>query len=80
MPKLIPNIPYDDLGNSQQLAEYQAAWVMEFSELVIYLALSDSRPGQCGFKVARRASFGDIEVLTGGLPMLSQRSYRIGSE
>jgi hypothetical protein len=28
----------------------------------------------------RRASFEDIEALAGGLPMLSQRSYRIGSE
>jgi hypothetical protein len=28
----------------------------------------------------RRASFGDIEALAGELPMLSQRSYRIGSD
>jgi hypothetical protein len=30
--------------------------------------------------VVRRASFGDIEALAGELPMLPQRSYRIGSE
>jgi hypothetical protein len=53
---------------------------MESGELVSYLALSDSRHGQCGSKVARRASFEDVEALAGGLPMLSQRSYRIGSE
>jgi hypothetical protein len=29
--------------------------------------------------VVRRASFGDIEALAGELPMLPQRSYRIGS-
>jgi hypothetical protein len=28
----------------------------------------------------RRASFGDIEALAGELPMLPQRSYRIGCE
>jgi hypothetical protein len=28
----------------------------------------------------RRASFGDIEALAGELPMLPQRSYRIGSD
>jgi hypothetical protein len=28
----------------------------------------------------RQASFGDIEALAGELPMLSQRSYRIGSD
>jgi hypothetical protein len=53
---------------------------MESSESVSYLAISDFRPVQCGSKVMRRASFGDIEALTGELPMLSQRSYRIGSE
>jgi hypothetical protein len=53
---------------------------MESGESITYLALSDSRPGPCGSKVARRASFEDIEALAGGLPMLSQRSYRIGSE
>jgi hypothetical protein len=80
MAKLTPNVPYDDLGDYSQLAEYHAAWVMESGESITYLALSDSRPGQCGSKVARRASFEDIESLAGGLPMLSQRSYRIGSE
>jgi hypothetical protein len=80
MPKLTPNVPYDDLGDSHQIAESNAAWVMESSESVSYLAISDFRPVQCGSKVVRRASFGDIEVLASGLPMLSQRSYRIGSE
>jgi hypothetical protein len=80
MPKLTPNIPYDDLGNSQQIAEFSAAWVMESSESVSYLALSDIRPERCGSTVVRRASFGDIEVLAGELPMLHQRSYRIGCE
>jgi hypothetical protein len=80
MAKLTPNVPYDDLGDCSQLAEYHAAWVMESSESITYLALSDSRHGQCGSKVMRRASFGDIEALAGGLPMLPQRSYRIGSE
>jgi hypothetical protein len=80
MPKLTPNVPYDDLGDCSQLAEYHAAWVMESSEAVSYLALSDSRPACCGWKVLRRASFEDIEALAGGLPMLSQRSYRIGTE
>jgi hypothetical protein len=80
MAKLTPNVPYDDLGDCSQLAEYHAAWVMESSESVSYLALSDSRPGQCCSKVARRASFEDIEALAGGLPMLPQRSYRIGRE
>jgi hypothetical protein len=28
----------------------------------------------------RRASFGDIEALAGELPMLPQRSYRIGCD
>jgi hypothetical protein len=53
---------------------------MESSESITYLALSDSRPGRCCSKVVRRASFGDIEALADGLPMLPQRSYRIGSE
>jgi hypothetical protein len=80
MPKLTPNVPYDDLGDSHQIAEFSAAWVMESSESVSYLALSDFRPERCGSEVVRRASFGDIEALAGELPMLSQRSYRIGSE
>jgi hypothetical protein len=80
MAKLTPNIPYDDLGNSPQIAEFSAAWVMESSKSVSYLALSDIRPVQCGSTVVRRASFGDIEALAGELPMLPQRSYRIGSE
>jgi hypothetical protein len=80
MAKLTPNVPYGDLGDCSQLAEYHAAWVMESSESVSYLALSDSRLGQCSSKVARRASFEDVEALTVGLPMLPQRSYRIGSE
>jgi hypothetical protein len=80
MAKLTPNIPYEDLGNFHQLAEYHAAWVMESSESVSYLALSDFRPVQCGSTVLRRASFGDIEALAGELPMLVQRSYRIGCE
>jgi hypothetical protein len=80
MPKLTPNIPYDDLGDCHQIAEFSAAWVMESSESVSYLALSDFRPERCGSGVVRRASFGDIEALAGELPMLPQRSYRIGSE
>jgi hypothetical protein len=80
MPKLTPNIPYEDLGNSRQLAEFGAAWVMESRESVSYLALSDFRPERCGSTVVRRASFGDIEALAGELPMLPQRSYRIGSD
>jgi hypothetical protein len=80
MAKLTPNIPYEDLGDFHQIAEFSAAWVMESSESVSYLALSDFRPEQCGSTVVRRASFGDIEALAGELPMLSQRSYRIGSE
>jgi hypothetical protein len=80
MPKLTPNIPYDDLGDSHQIAEFSAAWVMESSKSVSYLAISDFRPERCGSTVVRRASFGDIEALAGELPMLSQRSYRVGSE
>jgi hypothetical protein len=80
MAKLTPNIPYEDLGNSQQIAEFSAAWVMESSESVSYLALSDIRPERCGSTIVRRASFGDIEALAGELPMLPQRSYRIGSD
>jgi hypothetical protein len=80
MEKLTPNIPYEDLGDSPQLAEFSAAWVMESSESVSYLALSDFRPERCGSTVVRRASFGDIEALAGELPMLPQRSYRIGCE
>jgi hypothetical protein len=53
---------------------------MESSESVSYLALSYFRPERCGSTVVRRASFGDIEALAGELPMLPQRSYRIGSE
>jgi hypothetical protein len=80
MAKLTPNISYDDLGDSHQIAEFSAAWVMESSESVSYLALSDFRPVQCGSTVVRQASFGDIEALAGELPMLPQRSYRIGSD
>jgi hypothetical protein len=80
MAKLTPNILYEDLGDSPQLAEFSAAWVMESSESVSYLVLSDFRPERCGSAVVRRASFGDIEALAGELPMLPQRSYRIGSE
>jgi hypothetical protein len=80
MEKLTPNIPYEDLGDSPQIAEFSAAWVMESSESVSYLALSDFRPERCGSTVVRRASFGDIEALAGELPMLPQRSYRIGCE
>jgi hypothetical protein len=80
MPKLTPNIPYEDLGDSPQLAEFGAAWVMESGESVSYLALSDFRPVQCGSTVVRRASFEDIEALAGELPMLPLRSYRIGCE
>jgi hypothetical protein len=53
---------------------------MESSESTTYLALSDSHPEYCGSMVVRRASFGDIEALASELPMLSQRSYRIGSD
>jgi hypothetical protein len=80
MAKLTPNIPYEDLGDCHQIAEFSAAWVMEFSESVSYLALSDFRPVQCGSTVVQRASFGDIEALAGELPMLPQRSYRVGSD
>ena len=80
MAKLTPNILYDDLGDSCQVAEYHAAWVMESSELVSYLAISDFRPEQCGSSVLRIPSFEDVEALAGGLPMLSWRSYRIGCE
>jgi hypothetical protein len=80
MAKLTPNIPYDDLGDCHQIAEFSAAWVMESSESVSYLALSDFRPERCGSTVLRRASSEDIEALAGELPMLPQRSYRIGSE
>jgi hypothetical protein len=80
MAKLTPNIPYEDLGNSHQIAEFSAAWVMESSESVNYLALSDFRPERCGSTVNRRASFGDIEALAGELPMLPLRSYRVGCE
>jgi hypothetical protein len=80
MAKLTPNIPYDDLGDHHQIAEFSAAWVMESSESVNYLALSDFRTERCGSMVVRRASFGDIEALAGELPMLPQRSYRIGSD
>jgi hypothetical protein len=65
-----PNIPIKDLGDSPQLAEFSAAWVMESSESVSYLALSDFHPERCGSTVVRRASFGDIEALAGELPML----------
>jgi hypothetical protein len=80
MAKLTPNIPYEDLGDSPQITEFSAAWVMESSESVSYLALSDFRPVRCASTVVRRASFGDIEALAGELPMLPQRSYRIGCE
>jgi hypothetical protein len=80
MAKLTQNIPYEDLGDCHQLAEFSAAWVMESSESVSYLALSDIRPERCNSTIVRRASFGDIEALAGELPMLPQRSYRIGSD
>lgn len=80
MPKLTPNIPYEDLGDFCQLAEYHAAWVMESSKSVKYLALSDFRPEKCGSRVARQASFDDIQSLASGLPVLPKRSYRIGTE
>jgi hypothetical protein len=80
MPKLTPNVPYDDLGYSCQIAEYHAAWVTESNKSITYLALSDYRPDQCGSKVLQRASFEDIEAVASGLSMLYHRSYRIGSE
>jgi hypothetical protein len=73
MAKLTPNIPYEDLGDCHQIAEFSAAWVMESSESVSYLALSDIRPVQCGSTVVRRASFGDIEALAGELPVVPRR-------
>jgi hypothetical protein len=80
MAKLTPNVPYDDLGDCHQIAEFIAAWVTESSESTHYLAFSDFRPERCGSTVVRRASFGDIEALAVDLPMLPQRSYRIGCE
>jgi hypothetical protein len=80
MPKLTPNIPTTTWATPPQIAEFSAAWIIESSESVSYLALSDFRPERCGSRVVRRASFGDIEALAGELPMLPQRSYRIGSE
>ena len=80
MPKLTPNIPYDDLGDTYQLAEYLGAWVMESSKSGDYLALSDFRPETCSCTVVRQASFNDIQSLVNRLPILSQRSYRIGTE
>jgi hypothetical protein len=80
MAKLTPNVPYDDLGDRYQIAEFSAAWVLESSESVNYLALSDFRPERCRSTVVRRASFRDIEALAGELPMLPLRSYRIGCE
>jgi hypothetical protein len=53
---------------------------MESSQSVSYLAFSDFRPERCGSEVVRRASFEDVEVLAGELPMLPLRSYRIGCE
>jgi hypothetical protein len=50
------------------------------ANLLATLLLSDVRPEHCSSGVVLRASFGDIEALAGGLPMLSRRSYRIGSE
>jgi hypothetical protein len=80
MPKLTPNIPYEDLGNYCQLAEYHAAWVMESIKSGEYLALSDFRPEKCGSTVVRQASYNDIQALANGLPILPQRSYQIGTE
>jgi hypothetical protein len=80
MAKLTPNVPYDDLGDRHQIAEFSAAWVMESIESVSYLALSDFRPERCGSTVVRRASLEDIEALAGELPTLPQRGYRIGCE
>jgi hypothetical protein len=80
MPKLTPNIPYEDLGNCCQLAEYRAAWVMESIKSGKYLALSDFRPEKCGSTIVRQASYNDIQALANGLPILPQRSYQIGTE
>ncbi len=80
MPKLTPNIPYEDLGDCCQLAEYHAAWVMESIKSGEYLALSDFRPEKCGSTVVRQASYNDIQALANGLPILPQRSYQIGTE
>jgi hypothetical protein len=80
MAKLTPNVPYEDLGDRHQIAEFSAAWVMESRESVSYLALSDFRPERCGSTVNRWASFEDIEALAGELPMLPLRSYQIGCE
>jgi hypothetical protein len=80
MPKLTPNIPYEDLGDCCQLEEYHAAWVMESIKSGEYLALSDFRPEKCGSTVVRQASYNDIQALANGLPILCQRSYRIGTE
>jgi hypothetical protein len=80
MPKLTPNIPYEDLGDCCQLAEYHAAWVMESIKSGEYLALSDFRPEKCGSTVVRQASYNDIQALANRLPILCQRSYRIGTE
>jgi hypothetical protein len=80
MPKLTPNIPYEDLGDCCQLAEYHAAWVMESSKSGNYLALSDFRPKTCGSTVVRQADYNDVQALANGLPILPQRSYRIGTE
>jgi hypothetical protein len=46
--------------------------------ILLAALLSDFRLEHCGPQVVRRASFGDIEALAGGLPMLPQRSYRVG--
>jgi hypothetical protein len=80
MPKLTPNIPYEDLGDYCQLAEYHAAWVLNSSKSGEYLALSDFRPETCSSTVIRRASFADVQALAIELPILPQRTYRIGTE
>jgi hypothetical protein len=44
------------------------------------LALSDFRPEKCGSTIVRQASYNDVQALANGLPILSRRSYRIGTE
>jgi hypothetical protein len=77
---LIPNIPYEDLGDCLQIAKYHAAWVMHSTESTNYLALADVRPQHCGCEVVRQASYSDIQTLMAGLPVLSKRQYQIGTE
>jgi hypothetical protein len=77
---LIPNIPYEDLGDCLQIAIYHAAWVMRSSQKSIhYLALANIRPQHC-CELVRQADYRDIQALASGLPMLPQRRYQIGTE